>query len=215
MEERKDYAPFEMKHFYGVVVFLLIILIGMLSYNSNAPHYVKNPSESLVHIIDSAGLLHATQMAEILYLEDSLYQIVDLRKPKFFLNNHIEGSINIPIGRILDKEFLHVLNQEEKITILIGSRSSESVIAYMMLADEGYANIRVVAFSVDFVMSNIVEKYAPLSGRYDEERTVYDYARVISETGGSTISSETVKSNAKKIAPVKKKKKAEEEEGGC
>jgi rhodanese-related sulfurtransferase len=215
MEERKDYSLFTMNHFYGVVVFSLVLLIGLVAYNANAPHYVSSPDESLNHITKNAQSISAVQLAEIINTKDSVYQIVDVRDPKDFANKHVEGAINIPIGRLFEKGFLSTLNQDKKITILIGSGAAESAIAYMMLHDEGYANLREVSFGVDFVISNIVENFAPLSGKYQEDRAMYDYAKVVSQTGGAAVGSSSSQSSSATPTAAPKKKKAASEGGGC
>jgi len=217
MEERKDYGPFTIGHLAGVIIFSLILLIGLVSYNSKSPRYVLSPDESLAHISSDAKQLDAPMMAEVVITNDSLYRIIDLRSPRLFMNKHIPGSINIPIGRLFDKEFEPLINQHQKINILIGSTSAESAIAYMMLNDEGFKNIRLVSFGVDFVLTNILEKFAPLSGKYDEERSIYNYAKIVNETPGFSINATTAPaSSQEKAAPVTKKKSSgTNESGGC
>jgi rhodanese-related sulfurtransferase len=217
MEERKDYGPVTIGHLVGVIIFSLILLIGLVAYNSKSPRYVLSPDESLAHISAEAKQLDAPMMAEVVISNDSLYRIIDLRSPRLFMNKHIPGSVNIPMGRLFDKEFESIFNQHERINILIGGTSAESAIAYMMLNDEGFKNIRLVSFGVDFVLTNIIAKFAPLNGKYDEERSIYNYAKIVNETPGFSIDATAAPASVEETsAPVKKKKSSgNQESGGC
>ncbi len=213
MEERKDYAPFTMSHFWAIVIFSVILLIALVVYNSNKPHYVMNPQEALEQITQKAEFVDAYKMAEILRQNDSLFRIIDVRDPMKYKSSHIEGAINIPMGRLFDKKFSNMLNKSEKINVLLGDKSTESIISYMLLSQEGYKNIRAVKFGYDFVKNHIVENFSPMSGKYDDSRAYYDFNKIVKSTAGNAVGNTAPA--AKKKAPVKKKKKAVEEEGGC
>jgi len=214
MEERKDYGTFTIGHLWIIAVFSIILLIALVVYNSKRPYYVLNPQESLEQITQKAQFVDAYKMAKILRQNDSTYQLIDVRKPREFITSHVKGAINIPIARLFDIKYDNILNQDKKINVLIGTAASESIIAYMLLVQEGYNNLRAVKYSSAFIQSNIVDKFAPLSGGYDDSRAYFDYKKIVSQTAGASVGSAT-SAPVKKKAPLKRKKKAVEDEGGC
>ncbi len=214
MKRVDDHGHFTMGNIWGIAIFTIILLIILVAYNSNKPHYVLNPQESLDQITNKAQFVNTYKMAEILKNNDSLYQIIDLRNPMEFAASHIKQAINIPVGRLFDKKFDKILNQSKKINILIGSTASESILGYMLMVQEGYQNLRAVKYGYHFIQSNIVENFAPMSGKYDDSRAYYDYNKIVSQTAGASVGSSST-AKPKKAAPVKRKKKAAEEEGGC
>lgn len=197
----------------GAIIFALIIILGLIFIKQ--PEYVYNVSEEsmLEEVLTFKQTVGPEKTMDIVFNENPLYQFIDLRSKPEFLKGHLKGAINIPISHILDKEYEGILNQDSKINILYYSDHCGACGPWMILRQLGYKNNKVLLGGYDYVNEYILNNYSPLSGNFKNEKAQYDYAKVISETAGSKVSSS---SDSKPSAtPVKKKKKEASEEGGC
>jgi phage shock protein E len=79
--------------------------------------------------------LRNEKINQINKMKNIFQTIVDVRTPGEFMNGHIEGSINIPVNRIL--EHIEELKQMSQPLILCCASGSRSSLATLFLRNAG------------------------------------------------------------------------------
>ncbi len=198
----------------GTVIFAIVIILGLIFIKQPDKEYTITGNEMLEKLLTFEQTIGPDKVVDILFEKDSLYRFIDLRSTPEFINDHIEGAINIPISHVLDNKYESIFNQDEKINILYYSDHCGACGPWMVLSQLGYKNNKILLGGYDYVSEHILKNYAPLSGNYKNEKPQYDYAKVISETAGAGSTSKSTDLKPVDL-PVKKKKKHVEESGGC
>ncbi len=70
------------------------------------------------------------------YVGNDEYQLVDVREPSEFSGGHVKGSVNIPLGTVLEN--LDKLKKDKKIVFICRSGNRSSKAAKMVAKEEGY-----------------------------------------------------------------------------
>ena len=194
-------------------VFVGIIVIGLLTMSVPKYKYKMSTQEILTEVLKREDVVKPDKFMEIYFINDSLYQFIDLRSSQDFLKGHLKGAIHIPLHKLLDPQNKKILNQNKKINILYYSDQCGACGPWMILTQLGYKNNKVLAGGYDYVKSHIIDSYSPMSGDFSMEKPKYDYAKIISETAGVSVGKSSSTQSSPTGAPQVKKKKGSG--GGC
>ncbi len=191
----------------SAVLFLLIIIIGFLTYKK--PKYIfKNSAEAtLKEVVKKDYILSAEQLKS---LNSSDYVLIDVRSVYDYDKGHIKDAVNIPLAQILTEDnsgFIENLNDENKTIILYGEDPDTASSAWMLLYQLGYENIKILCVKPRFENNKLFVDNVAI------EEPAVDYAKVMKEATSSSGIAEKPKV-VKKVITVKKKKKRVAE-GGC
>lgn len=194
----------------SAVLFLLIILIGFLTYKR--PEYVfeKNSKETLEKIIKNDYIVN---LKDFQSLDKNSYILIDTRDAVEYNKGHIAGAINVTDHQVFNKDtrklFRGVKNSDKTI-ILYGEDPDAAERAWILLYQLGYENIKILCVESQFTNNKFIVKNKVI------EKPAVDYAAVMQKAmsaGGDNNAAATPKP-AKKVITVKKKKKRVPE-GGC
>lgn len=192
----------------SAVLFLLVILIGFLTFKR--PEYVfkKNTASTLEKIIKKDYILSLNDLDT---LDSSQYAIIDIRSNYEYAKGHIQDAVNITSHDIFtssNMEFLDYLKANGQSIILYGKDPDNANTGWMLLYQLGYDNVKILCIQTDYIDETFQIKNAPL------ERPNMNFAQVM-ESAKSDKSESTIKEKPKKkVVPVQKKKKRMPE-GGC
>lgn len=191
----------------STVLFILVLLIGVLTFKQPRNVYKKTHEETLSALKTTEYLLN---------LEDITNHypvIIDVRSKSEYSKSHIENAINIPTAEILENKsisFFYKLKNEGKMAIVYGKDPDEANSAWMLLYQLGYDNTKILNIATDHIDNKLVVR------NYSLEKPIANYAEIFKTIVPEKI--EQVKKSApktrKKVIPVKKKKKRKPE-GGC
>ena len=78
-------------------------------------------------------------LGEALSYQNNGALLIDVRSEKEYLNDHIDGAINIPVNQIV--EVLSICPDKNKKIIVYCSMGKRSFIAYRSLVSLGYKNV--------------------------------------------------------------------------
>ncbi|NOZ35534.1 MAG: rhodanese-like domain-containing protein [Chlorobi bacterium] len=195
------------------IVFIAIVIFGLISMEKPKHVYRLSTEEMLNKTLKHDYIIKYDKFFDIYYNHDSLYRFIDLRSAHDYQVSHLPGAINIPLSKILNKEYAKIVNQDKKINVLYYSDQCGACGPWMILTQLGYKNNYILGGGYDYVTQNIINKYSPMLGDYSAEKPKYDFKAVINSTGGNSSVSSSSDSNTP--APVIKKKAKKEEEGGC
>lgn len=210
----KEYSVISNKLPIGGLIFAIIVILGALLVKEPHKKYKISTEEMLTEVQSYNDVVGPDVIMDILYGNNKQFRFIDLRSSHDFLKGHLDNAINIPIHRIFDDEYKAILNQDEYINILYYSDHCGACGPWMILKQLGYKNNKILLGGYDYVNDFILKEYSPMTGNFKNEKSKYDYAKIVSETAGA--GSAATQSTAKKsnATPMKKKKKVEEE-GGC
>ena len=195
------------------IAFIVIVIFGLLTTEKPKHHYRTDTEKMLVKTLQHDYIIRYDKFFDIYHNQDSLYQFIDLRSAHDFQVGHLPGAINIPLSKILNKEYKDIVNQDKKINVLYYSDQCGACGPWMILTQLGYKNNYVLAGGYDYVTEHIIDEYSPMLGDYSAEKAKYDFKKVINNTAGGSGANSSSSSAAP--APIVKKKVKKEEESGC
>ena len=195
------------------IVFIIIVIFGLLTMEKPKHHYRMDTEKMLVKTLQHDYIIRYDKFFDIYHNQDSLYRFIDLRSAHDFQVGHLLGAINIPLSKILNKEYKDIVNQNKKINVLYYSDQCGACGPWMILKQLGYKNNFILAGGYDYVTKHIIDEYSPMLGDYSAEKAKYDFKKVINSTAGGSGANSSSSSAAP--APIVKKKVKKEEEGGC
>jgi rhodanese-related sulfurtransferase len=191
------------------VLFILVILIGLLTYKRPKNLYSVNTQTTLDNIITNDYLIPLDKIAEVEHV------LIDIRSQFEFEKGHLENAINIYTPEILSDENTEVFNKlksDNTTVILYGTNPDEALEPYMLLYQLGYPNLKILLVENSYSQNKLITKNVEI------EKSVGDVNAFIDES----IKKANIKSKPKAKTPpppkrviaVKKKKKMPAE-GGC
>lgn len=191
------------------VLFILIVLIGLLSYKRPKHLYSIDPTAALNHIASNDFFINTNQLTEV------SHQLVDIRSQIEFEKGHLENAINMYTPEILNQENTEILksiNSENKVIVLYGANPNEALSAYMTLYQLGIENISVLLVENSYNQNKLISKNVII------EKSENDITAFINESVKKAAQKPkpkpVIKKPVKQVIPVKKKKKMPVE-GGC
>ncbi|MEX1383554.1 rhodanese-like domain-containing protein [Lutibacter sp.] len=191
------------------VLFILVVLIGLLTYKRPAHMYAINSKTTLENITTDNYLISLEG------IENKEYVLVDTRNEFEFQKGHLTNAINIYAPEILNEENASIFNklQEENKTIVLYSSNPNDVVApFMVLYQLGYKNLKIAAINNSYTQNELISKNITV------EKSVADINAFINESIKKAAQKPkpkpVVKAPPKKVIPIKKKKKMPVE-GGC
>jgi rhodanese-related sulfurtransferase len=189
------------------VLFILIILIGLLSYKRPKHIYSVNPQNTLENIVANNFLISLNEILEL----DAV--LIDIRSRFEFEKGHLENAINMYAPEILSDDNTEIFNQlkEEGTTVILyGTTPNEALPSYLILSQLGVPNLKILTVENSYVNNKLISKNVEL------EKPVADVNAFINESikKASAKPKPVIKSTPKKVIAVKKKKKMPAE-GGC
>jgi rhodanese-related sulfurtransferase len=191
----------------SAVLFLLVILIGFITFKK--PKYVfQNTAElTLQHLVDRDYVL---TLNEFKIIDPADYVLIDTRSNFEFAKGHYKNAINISAHQVFNddnKDLLQQIKDQNKTIILYSDNPDKANHAWMLLFQLGFKNTNILCVTTSYVDNKFQIK------NYGLEKPNVDYAQIM-ESVGSKNSSTNKKQVSKKVI-TKPKKKKRIPEGGC
>ena len=191
------------------VLFILIVLIGLLTYKRPPHMYAINSKTTLENITTNNFLISLEG------LENNEFVIIDTRNEFEFQKGHLNNAINIYAPEILIEKNAAIFNKlkEENKTIVLYSTNPNDVVApFMVLYQLGFKNLKIASINNSYNQNKLITE------NIDVEKSVADINAFINESIKKAAiqpkPKPVVKAPPKKVIPIKKKKKMPVE-GGC
>jgi len=191
----------------AAVLFILVVLIGLLTYERPKHLYVINTKSTLEKLTGDNYLITLND------LNNPDYVLIDVRNQFEFEKGHLKNAINIYTPDILSDEnsdFFDELKETNKTAVLYGKNPEEVNPPFLILYQLGFDNIKMLAVENSYLQNKLITKNS------DIEKSEADIAAFINESRENAsiepIDEDIIKA-PKKIITIKKKKKVAE--GGC
>jgi rhodanese-related sulfurtransferase len=161
------------------VLFLLIIVIGFITFNQPIVEFNTSPQVAMQNMIDNDHTINS----DALIMENkggNTPILIDLRNPYDFAKFHLDNAINISSHNLLSKKFVNELedwNEEGKNVVIMGKKLSDINGLVLLLRQLGFSNV--------FALQNASESEAGDNGSQmspvDPEKQLYDYAALLAD----------------------------------
>lgn len=191
----------------STVIFILVILIGVLTFKKPTNVYEKTNSETL------AMLNTRDYLVDYPDVDKSNSIFMDVRDRFEYSKGHIDEAFNMPTADILEEQSIAMfdeLRDAGKTVVFYGKNPNEANSAWMIMYQLGYENVKILNNSTQLVDNRFQVT------NYSLEKPIANYLEIFNN--GTTESSEDKQISApvtpKKVIAVKKKKKRKPE-GGC
>ena len=200
-----------------VSAILLVIIIGLITFQRPDVKYVLSPSESLTMLSDPALVITPDQVAALLKDSSGKTVLIDVRNSISFERGHINNAINIPVRELFsskNKSFFKEIEKSGQTAILYGETQQQANGPWLMLHQTGFKNVKLFTGNyaqLDPAQSDSLTKNLPQLS----ETPLIDTAalKLISAPADKKSEvSQAVKPVKKTIVPVKK---AVSSGGGC
>ncbi len=191
---------------FSAVIIILVVLIGVLSFQKPNNVFKKDKNLTLKPIINRDFLI---KIKDLDSARAKQMAFIDVRNGFEYSKGHLKNAKNIYTADLLEsenKQYISDLEENEKTIVLYGSNPAEASGAWMLLTQMGYKNIKLLCAKIQYIDN----KFS--LGEFTIEKPIYDYAAFMKKaTSGKTAAKKVIKKKVIKL--TKKKKKVAE--GGC
>ena len=184
------------------VLFILVVLIGLLTYKRPVHMYAINSKTTLENITTENYLI---SIEDIVNKE---YVLIDTRNEFEYQKGHLKNAINIYTPVILNEvntTIFNKLQEENKTIVLYNTNPNEVVAPFMVLYQLGFKNLKFAGINNSYDQNKLITK------NIDVEKSVADINAFINESIKKAAKKPkpkpVVKAPPKKVIPIKKKKK--------
>ena len=190
-------------------LFILVILIGVLTYERPKNIYALNSKTTLEKLTTTDYLISKDDVNT----ESDI--LIDIRSQFDFEKGHLENAINMATPEILFDENQAILNEIKdlnKSILIYGSNAQEANIPFTILYQLGFDNLKLLTVDLSYLQNKLVINTCEIEKPVTDIKAFIDASLKNSNAADSL---KTAQNNIpKKIIPVKKKKK-KVAEGGC
>lgn len=188
-------------------LFILVVLIGLLTYKRPKYMYVFNTKSTLEKLTSDHYIITLND------LNNPDYVLIDVRNQFEFEKGHLENAINIYTPDILSDEnsdLFEELKETNKTAVLYGNNPQEVNAPFLILYQLGFDKIKLLAIENNYLQNKLITKTSDIEKSEADISTFINKSR---ENASIEPIAENILKSPKKIITVKKKKKVAE--GGC
>mgnify|MGYP001378756935 CR=1 FL=1 len=200
----------------SIIGYLAIVLIGLLSFTTPSIQFNVDERQILAEIEEMNHEIFPDEALEYVIEQNPDYLLVDIRDEYRYLQNHLEGAINIPMNYLLDEENIKILDQatSDSLQILFyGENQIQANAAWMLSYQIGYTNTKVMMGGFDLV--NDPNFDPDKIAAYLIEEPKFDFYMMMEEAKDQMENpDQVVDEPAIQIIPVKRVEN-DIDEGGC
>lgn len=192
----------------SAVVFLLIIVIGLLTFKRPTFNYENSAVKTLDNIVLQD---HIISMDEFQHMGAQDIRLVDVRSNVDYAKGHLNSALNVPINQLLTDRGTEIFNTQKPV-VIYGQEPGEANAAWMLLFQLGNEQVKILSVKTLFEDNKFQwETVSP-------EKPEYDYAAKMKKSkqaSGMVNKATPEPAPPRKTVITKPKKKKRMPEGGC
>ncbi len=205
-----------------------VIILGLLLMGSiiaiflpdiKPLQHIIGPTQLLKEVNKEGRYISTDDIAKMIMEKDPSLLLIDVRSPKEYKKYTLEGAINIPIDKIMDKANKDYFDQDVYTTVLFSNGSSLADQAWLRLRSYDYKGNKVMKGGLNEWYKTILNPQKPaddiLTAKL-EKQYLFRKGAQIYFTGATPVAGATAKKSkpAATGKPIVKHKK-KEVTGGC
>jgi len=200
-----------------VIAFVLVIIVGLITFRRPDVKYVLTPAESLALLNNPEFVITPEQASAILKDSAGKTVFIDVRNSMAFDRNHVKNAINIPVRELFSKKNKNVLRDLEKAgqtIILYGETQQQANGPWLMLRQTGFKNVLLFTGTFAQLDTSHPDSLTRILPQLSETPLIDTAALKLVSSPAATAKnmSEPAKPVKKAVIPVKKTKSSG---GGC
>ncbi|MFI1773345.1 rhodanese-like domain-containing protein [Thalassobellus citreus] len=187
-------------------LFILIILIGLLTYKRPKNTYAHNTKNTLEE------LSNYNYFGNLNDINNQNLVLVDIRSAYEYEKGHLKNAINIHTPDLLNEENLNIfkeLKSTNKTAILYGNSPQEVNMPFLLLYQLGYDNIKILPAKNSYIQNKLITKHC------DVETSKADITAFIKASQKNGNAPAVMQNLTPKRTITVRKKKKRTAEGGC
>lgn len=207
---------------YTILTVILLVLAGGLVL---LPKYEKHegikPSELLSNAISPERYITSDELAHKIISQDPSIILIDVRDSINYMKYSLPNAINIPLNRLLTKDYEGYINQNQFDVVLFSNDNLYADQAWILCNRLNYKNLFVLKGGINNWFNTIINPQKPTENMASQDYTLFTNRKAASMYFGvaypeqvKKIQTELKTVTPKKVVPVMKKKK-KPVEGGC
>jgi len=201
---------------YIVLAFLLLgMAFGLTQLPDKPARPALSPEELLIEIFDPARYLSTDLIAKRMIERDPGLFLVDVRTADEYEEYALPGSVNIPLGELLNEAWVDYLDQDAMDIVFYSNSDIYADQAWTLAVQKGYKNLYVLKGGVNIWFRTIMQPEPPLDTDPYSDFEKYSFRKGASQYFGGTPNEVSSDVPVKKKQVVVRKKKKKEAEGGC
>lgn len=167
--------------YHATAIVATIIVAGLVSFMPNRSDFIFAKAEKLDMEManEKAQRFSSQKLAYYILDHDVSITMIDLRTPEEYAKTGLPGSINIPYEDLLNRGWMHILDNQEKMKIFIANTEEEELKACCISMKNGYKNLYVLTGGyADFYQQILNPTIATLNALSETEVTFVERASV-------------------------------------
>lgn len=192
----------------AAVLSILALVIALVSYKRPENIFSKTSEDALVYISENDIFIDQNEITEDHFL-------LDIRNNFDFNRGHLNNSKNVYGPELFNEKneaIFEALKSTEKVVVLIGENSDQTIPVFMTLYQLGLENLRIVNAKQFFEHNELIVQTESLE---KQEQNIQEFIETsVKKAAAKKVKPKPVIVKPKKVIPKKKKKKMPIE-GGC
>lgn len=122
------------KLIFGIIALVAFVVVMLLVFSREKDVYEKPVQDIFAEGMADSLQLKPAELGNLLATGNFL--LVDIRKPEYFINESIEGAVNIPAGELLTEENqgrLEEAVESGKRIVLMGANTHETLLPWLLV----------------------------------------------------------------------------------
>ena len=192
-----------------VVVLVLVIITGLITFQRPDVKYVLTPAESLALLNNPSLIITPDQAVALLKDSSGKTVFIDVRNSIAYGLGHMKNAVNIPVRELFsgkNKSFFKEIAKAGQTAILYGETEQQANGPWLMLQQTGFKNVKLVTGNyaqLNPAQSDSLSKFLPQLS----ETPLIDTAALKLVSAPSIADKnavQPVKASKKVVIPVKK-----------
>jgi rhodanese-related sulfurtransferase len=161
----------------GGIVIILSIVFGVATLKVTGKYrFERSATEMLTRVNTHSQYLDITSAIGLTRNDTVVF--IDIRTPKEFAGFHIENAQNIPFDRLLDDDYIDIL-ENDQMKVLYGSSSVGSNAAWMVLTQYGYDKLYVLDGGVQDWITQVETRDIFKEAYKSDETPLFNFSEVM------------------------------------
>jgi len=203
------------------ILIMAVLLIGSLFTvflpNVKSQKHIIGAKELLYEVNNQGRYVSTDKVAKMIIEKDPSLLLIDIRSPKEYSKYTLEGAINIPFDKIMDKANVDYFNQDVYTTVLFSNGSSLADQAWLTLRSYDYKGNKVMKGGLNQWYKTIINPQKPADENLTaniEKQYLFRKGAQVYFTGAQVVGSGSAPKAKPSGKPIVKRKK-KEVSGGC
>lgn len=203
-----------------LLIFGTLLIGGFIAIflpNTKPYPHVIDESELVYEINKEGRYITTDEVAQAVMESDPSFLLIDIRTPEEYAKYTIDGAINIPYNKVMDKGNVDYFNQDVYTTVLFSNGSTLADQTWLRLRSYDYQGNKVLKGGLNEWYKTILNPTKPKDTELTtelEKQYLFRKGASVFFTGVQIVGAATKKKNKKSAKPIVKRKK-KEVSGGC